>query len=157
MGEAKVGQNSFGEWFVRNTGTSYSEEGGPTVTAKVSYGKGRDRYSSSREEAASDMRIATDIYIHGENSMYQMYDTPEDAGWAVVGIGTGLLMLNPSIAVNTGSNVSKVLSRAERLDLLKERLIKAPMPKNPKEALKLINKTLNKIEKLLMLDTTTEC
>ena len=111
-GGGDVGQNSFGEWFVRNTETSYSEEGGPTVTAKVTYGKGRDKFSAVREEAASDMRIASDIYIHGENSMYQMYDSPKDAGKGALSIGAGVLMPVP-IMKNTviTINVSKLKGR----------------------------------------------
>ena len=42
-GGGDVGKNKFGEWFVRTTETSYSEEGGPTVTANVTYGNGRNR------------------------------------------------------------------------------------------------------------------
>jgi RHS repeat-associated protein len=63
-GGGEVHQNKNGEWFVRKTETSYSEEGGPTVTAKVTYGKGRDRNSAKREwlvDQSNDQRVADDL------------------------------------------------------------------------------------------------
>lgn len=63
-GGGKVGKNKDGEWFVRKTETSYSEEGGPTVTAKVTYGEGRNRYSAKRErlvDQANDQRVIDDL------------------------------------------------------------------------------------------------
>jgi RHS repeat-associated protein len=106
-GGGEIGQNKYGEWFVRRTENSYSEEGGATVTAKVTYGKGRDRYSAAKEEAASDMRIAAEINLHGENSMYRMYNTPQEAGQGALSLGAGVVLLNPLLksgtsAVNAG-------------------------------------------------------
>ena len=88
--------------------------------------------------------------MNGDRSMYQMYDSEEEAGKAAlsyIGLAVPVALKAGTNAVNAGSNVSKVLTRGERLAMLKERLLNAPMPKNPKEALKLINNTLDKIEK----------
>ena len=120
-GGGEVGKNKFGEWFVRKTQTSYSEEKGPTVTATVTYGNGRNRSSAAREEAANDMRIATDIFIHGENSMYKFYDSPSDAGWGAVTIGGGVLLPDPilentTVAVNLFKlrvRISKLMNTAQ--------------------------------------------
>jgi RHS repeat-associated protein len=115
-GGGEVGQNKYGEWFVRKTETSNSVEGGPTVTAKVSYGKGRDRYSSAREEAVSEMNIIMDIYSHGENSMYQMYDSPQDAGKGALSIGTGVLLPDPILKNATiAANLSQLKARISKL------------------------------------------
>jgi RHS repeat-associated protein len=112
-GGGEVGQNNLGEWFVRKTETSYSQEEGPTVTAKVTYGKGRDRYSTAREELVRDMYIATDIFMNGERSMYKMYDSPQDAGKGALSIGTGLVLINPFLKAGTSAvNAGKVVNEA---------------------------------------------
>jgi RHS repeat-associated protein len=104
-GGGDVGKNEFGEWFVRKTETSYTDEGGPTVTVKVTYGNGRDRYSKVRDELVSDMNVSVDVFLNGDRSLYKMYDSPSDAGWGAATIGPGLATPNPvgrmtTVAVN---------------------------------------------------------
>lgn len=98
------------------TQASYSEEGGPTVSATVTYGTGRSRSSAAREEAANDMRVATDIFIHGENSMYKFYDSPSDAGWEAVTVGTGVVLRDPVLKNTTVAvNLSKLKALMSKL------------------------------------------
>jgi RHS repeat-associated protein len=114
-GGGEIGQNNFGEWFVRKTEASFSEEGGVTVTAKVTYGADRQKNSALKEDLADDMRIATDIYIHGENSMYKMYNSKEDAFRASVGF-LGLTVPHPTLRISTNAaNASQLAKQGQKI------------------------------------------
>ena len=149
-GGGSIQQNGHGEWSVLKVKPIYSDDGNTMFVTQRYYGKGRNQYSAAAEAAARDYRIIADIEVNGDRSMYQMYDSEEEAGKAAlsyIGLAVPVALKAGTNAVNAGSNVSKVLTRGERLAMLKERLLNAPMPKNPKEVLKLINNTLDKIEK----------
>ena len=149
-GGGKIEQNEYGEWSVIKTKPIYSDDGSTIFTTYKYYGKGRDQYSATREALIRDAEIEADIQINGEKSMFKMYESSEEAGRAsltYIGLAVPVALKAGTNAVNAGNNVSKVLTRGERLTMLKEKLLNAPMPKNPKEALELINKTLDKIEK----------
>jgi len=47
---------------------------------------------------------------------------------------------------NIDKSSARALTRGQRLDMFKDNLLKAPKVESPKEALELINKTLNEIE-----------
>ncbi|MBX2921173.1 MAG: hypothetical protein KF746_03195 [Chitinophagaceae bacterium] len=149
-GGGKIEQNEYGEWSVQKSKTEISEDGGVTITSYNEYGKGRNKYTAAAEAIIRDEEIKRDIWKKGENSMYEIYDSPEEkgkAGLSYIGLAVPVALKVGTNTANVGNNVSKVLTRGERLSMLKEKLLNASMPKNPKEALKLINKTLDKIEK----------
>jgi hypothetical protein len=104
-----VGENKFGEYYVTK---SYDggDEKGPTVS--ITYGKGRDKYSNAKEAAVRDLEIMQDIQRNGENSLYKMYDSPEDAGKATVGY-VGLAIPSPLLETGTvGANAGKTVVEA---------------------------------------------
>lgn len=103
-GGGTVGENKYGEFYVQKVSTT--EDGSATVS--LTYGKGRDKYSNVREALVRDAEIQADIFIKGEKSMYQMYDSPQEAGKAALGIGTGLLLPNPILKQGTiAANAAK--------------------------------------------------
>ncbi|MFT3677215.1 MAG: RHS repeat-associated core domain-containing protein [Chitinophagaceae bacterium] len=154
-GGGAVQKNEYDEWYVSKSKVEDDGNGGTVVKSWKYYGKGRDKYFTVREALLKDYAIMEDIQQKGDASMYQMYDSPEDAGKAALSLGVGVVLPNPVLKTGTNAanatqvvanGTTKVLSRAERLQLFKESILNAPMPKNPKEALKLINKILDKIE-----------
>ncbi len=106
-GGQSIGQNKWGEWYVRKV--SVSEDGSANIS--LAYGKGRDMYSTASEALVRDYTVMADIEMNGEKSMYQMYDSPKEAGKGALSIGTGVLPIpmvsSGTIAINTAKLASK--------------------------------------------------
>jgi RHS repeat-associated protein len=118
-GGGKIEQNEFGEWSVNKTKVETTESGETVVTGYKYYGKGRDQYSKAREELAKDYEIMADIQRNGDKSMYQMYDSPQEAGKGALSLGTGVLIPNPiirsgTIAVNTARAAAAASNMANK-------------------------------------------
>jgi RHS repeat-associated protein len=101
-GGGTIGENKYGEFYVERITTT--EDGSATVS--LTYGKGRDKYSTAREALARDAEIMSAIQMKGEeNSMFQMYDSPQEAGMGAVNTGFGLWL--PNAIVRTSSNATR--------------------------------------------------
>jgi RHS repeat-associated protein len=107
-GGGSIGENQYGEWYVNKSRTEVNSDGSVTVIGSKYYGKGRDQYSSAREALARDYGMMADIQMNGEKSMYQMYESSEEAGNAALTY-TGLLMPDPILKSGTiAANTPKV-------------------------------------------------
>jgi RHS repeat-associated protein len=113
-GGGKIEKNELGEWSVLKAKSEISEDGTITVTAYKYYGKGRNKNSTAQENLVADMNIHMDIFWKGDNSMYQIYDHPADAGWAAVGISTGLATVNPFGRISANTINASQLARQGR-------------------------------------------
>ena len=122
-GGGRIGENKYGEFYVQKN--SSTDDG--TVIVSLTYGKGRDMYSNAREVLVRDAEVEADIQINGESSMYQMYDSPQEAGNGALTYTGGLLpnpiFRNGTIAVNTTqaanaakNTLQKLLDAANVLD-----------------------------------------
>lgn len=112
-GGGKIERNEYGEWSVNKSKveTSVNEDGGvtATVTAYKYYGAGRNKYTAAIKEIENDQRVMMDIQMNGDKSMYQMYDSPKEAGLGALSIGTGLVLPNAVIKpINIKINVPKI-------------------------------------------------
>ena len=114
-GGGTIGENSNGEYYVSKTSSSSSEDGSVTVTASVSYGKGRHADSPQRDklverfEALKNVEEATKLGIWDPNL------DANQAGWRAVGLGLGVTnptLMKGSGAANTGSSVAKIESNS---------------------------------------------
>ena len=128
-GGGTVGQNEHGEWYVtKNRGIEENENGELVVKSAYYYGKGRDKYSTAREALLRDIEIENDIMAHGGRrdetgqiistgtSMYQMYDSPEEAGKAALSLGTGVLLPNPIVRSGTiAVNAAKLANKGKKI------------------------------------------
>ncbi len=56
----EIGQNTHGEYYVSKTDVSVGENGEAVATAKVSYGKGRDKLSAAREKLLEEVEQEAD-------------------------------------------------------------------------------------------------
>ncbi|RZK25318.1 MAG: hypothetical protein EOO43_05840 [Flavobacterium sp.] len=147
-GGGKIGKNKYNEWYVaKDRGVELKENGEVVVNSAYYYGKGRDKYSTAREFLLSEADIDMDIQINGEKSKYQYYETTEEADKSALKLGTGLLLPNVLLKPLTiATNTQKILSKIDRLNIFKTRILNAPAANNADEALTLINKTMDDVE-----------
>ncbi len=115
-GGERIGKNEYGEWYVtKNEGITVSSDGAVTAKSSYYYGKGRNKYSTAAEAILKDMEIMEDIRMNGENSMYKMYDSPEEAGRATLSY-SGLLLPNPILRVTTNTvNAVKTVNAGQKI------------------------------------------
>jgi RHS repeat-associated protein len=116
-GGGSIGENQYGEWYVNKSRTEVNSDGSVTVIGSKYYGKGRDQYSSAREALARDYGMMADIQMNGDKSIYQIYESSEEAGNAALSY-SGLLMPDPilksgTIAANTPKAVKAILPFAK--------------------------------------------
>jgi len=127
-GGGTVGQNEYGEWYVTKSKIVENEAGEAVAKSWKYYGKGRDKYSTAREALLKDMEIENDIMAHGGKrdetgqiistgtSMYQMYDSPEDAGKAALSLGTGVVIPNPVVRSGTiAVNATQLANKGKKI------------------------------------------
>ena len=108
-----VHKNKYGEWYVSKTSASSSEDGNVTVTVKVTYGKGRDKYSAARDELLKELN---DERIKRDLTRERLWDTnlsPEEANRNTLGLWVNLLLpsaiIKPAtIAINAQKVVAKI-------------------------------------------------
>lgn len=119
-GGNSVGKNKYDEWYVtKNIAGREGQKGSGNVNDEVIvgteryYGKGRDKYSTAKENLLREIEIDNDIMMKGDKSMYQYYDSPEAAGNAALSY-TGLLLPNPILkSATVVSNTTKVISEVK--------------------------------------------
>lgn len=126
-GGGRIGENEFGEWYVtKNRGVEVTESGEVIAKSEYYYGKGRNKYSNAIEAIERDIRIAEDIRQHATSivdgevvsstSMYQMYDSPKEAGNAALSLGTGVVLPNPILKTGTlAVNAAKLANRGNKI------------------------------------------
>jgi RHS repeat-associated protein len=112
-GGGTIGENKYGEFYVQKN--SATEDG--SVIVSLTYGKGRDMYSNAREALARDAEIEADIQMNGENSMYQMYNSPREAGFAALTY-SGLFLIKP-IFSKGGNTKPQLLLESQRMRMLR--------------------------------------
>ncbi|HTN08239.1 MAG TPA: RHS repeat-associated core domain-containing protein, partial [Flavipsychrobacter sp.] len=106
----KISKNEYGEWSVRRANVEVNAAGETIVTSYLEYGEGRHSRSASFESLANDQAMMADIQVNGEKSLFKMYDSPTDAGWSAMSIGTGLGLSAMAPALKggaTGANAAK--------------------------------------------------
>lgn len=115
-GGGKIGENKYGEWYVaKNRGVLVSDSGEVIAKSEYYYGKGRNAYSTAAEALVREQEILTDIDMKGEKSMYQIYNSPEEAGNAALSY-FNLLMPNPIIRTGTMAvNTAKVANQGKKI------------------------------------------
>ena len=75
----KVAKNEYGEWYVSKFNVIQSNDvtEGVVLSSYKYYGKGRDKYSTAKENLIREIDIERDIQINGEKSKYKIYDESE--------------------------------------------------------------------------------
>lgn len=71
------------------------------------YGKGRHAWSSEAEKMVEEERIKQDIYFKGEKSIYQIYETENEARNATLSWAVGLILPNYIKGATGAANASK--------------------------------------------------
>ena len=113
-----VGKNANGEYYVSKTNVSFGENGEVIATAKVSYGRGRDRLSAAREklleevdQQADDERTKRNLTDAG---LWDPNLSQDQANRNLVGLGTNLVI--PSVAIKPltiATNIQKVTGKVK--------------------------------------------
>jgi RHS repeat-associated protein len=113
-GGDKIGKNDYGEWYVtKNRGVEVKDNGELVAKSAYYYGKGRDKYSTAREQLLED---ADEEMIRNRLTREGIWDpnlSPEEARRNTLGLGVNVLLpsaiIKPAtIAINAQKIVAKI-------------------------------------------------
>lgn len=114
-GGGTIGENKYGEYYVSKNSTSTSEDGTVTVTATVSYGKGRDKYSAAREKLLDEIQ---QDQSRSEDTRLGIWDpnmSAEDARFSALRLVTNLVLPTVIIKpVTIATNLTKVVNLSSK-------------------------------------------
>jgi RHS repeat-associated protein len=124
-GGRSVGKNKYDEWYVlRDITGREGKKGSGNVNDEIIvgteryFGQGRRYYTAAGESMARDEEIKQDIFLKGDKSMYQIYDSEEAAGNAALSY-TGVWLLTPFLKSGTiAANSTKVVPSTKPILLL---------------------------------------
>jgi hypothetical protein len=119
-GGNSVGKNKYDEWYVtKNISGREGQKGSGNVNDEVIvgteryYGKGRDKYSTAKENLLREIEIDNDIMMKGDKSMYQYYNSQEEMNKATLSY-TGLLLptalIRPLTIATAVNNVKAIIN-----------------------------------------------
>lgn len=111
-----VGKNTNGEYYVSKTEISFGENGEAIATAKVSYGKGRDRLSAAKKKLLEQVDQQADNEQTKRNltdaGLWDPNLSQDQANRNSVGLGSNLVI--PTVAIKPltiATNIQKVTGK----------------------------------------------
>jgi RHS repeat-associated protein len=110
-GGGDINRNEFGEWYVSRTEASKSEDGIVTITAHVSYGKGRNKYSAAGErlqKETAEQQLTEDWTRKG---IWDPNLSSQEAGKNALNMGVTVILPNVLIKpVTNAANATKAIN-----------------------------------------------
>jgi len=121
-GGGEINQNEFGEWYVSQTETSSSEDGTVTVSARIAYGKGRNKYTAAGERLLKEAAQQQMLDDWTKKGIWDPNMSPDEAGTNALGLGASVVM--PNAYIKTGTNALNAYKATQKLKKILSKISK---------------------------------